>query len=156
MGDYYRVLGVDVGASTAEIEQAYREQVRRHHPDLHPGDAAAQRRFQAIQTAFDALHDPVRREDYDLTRRLSRGATRPGAEPAGEVDREAVDDELDALRFFRQPGTAMVPYRRRRNWLTCADWMHEPDFVLPLALIAPLVAVHVVWVAIETLSGAWH
>ena len=63
--DYYAVLGVSRGASTAEIEKAYRELVRKYHPDMNPDDNAAETKFQEVQRAFEVLKDSEKREMYD-------------------------------------------------------------------------------------------
>jgi curved DNA-binding protein len=63
--DYYKVLGVDRGATQAEIKRAFRKLARQHHPDLKPGDAAAERRFKEINEANAVLSDPDKRKRYD-------------------------------------------------------------------------------------------
>jgi curved DNA-binding protein len=63
--DYYKVLGVDRGATQAEIKRAFRKLARQHHPDLKPGDAAAERRFKEINEANAVLADPDKRKRYD-------------------------------------------------------------------------------------------
>jgi DnaJ-class molecular chaperone len=63
--DYYQTLGVPRNASQAEIQKAYRDLARKHHPDMNPEDRGAKKRFQAIQKAFDILNDPQKRELYD-------------------------------------------------------------------------------------------
>jgi DnaJ-class molecular chaperone len=63
--DYYATLGVSRGASADDIKKAYRNLARKHHPDLNPSDPKAKERFQQVQTAFDVLSDPKKRELYD-------------------------------------------------------------------------------------------
>ncbi len=63
--DYYKILGIRRDASQAEIQKAYRELARKHHPDMNPDDKAAKSKFQQIQKAFDVLSDPEKREMYD-------------------------------------------------------------------------------------------
>lgn len=63
--DHYEVLGVRRDASQADIQKAYRELARKHHPDLNPDDAGAKQRFQEVQAAFDVLNDPKKRELFD-------------------------------------------------------------------------------------------
>ena len=63
--DYYNDLGVARDASQAEIKRAYRKLARQHHPDLKPGDQAAERRFKEINEANEVLSDPDKRKRYD-------------------------------------------------------------------------------------------
>lgn len=63
--DYYKVLGVRRDASQADIQKAYRELARKYHPDLHPDDKTAKKKFQEVQAAFDVLNDPEKRDLYD-------------------------------------------------------------------------------------------
>ena len=63
--DHYQTLGVPRTATAEEIRKAYRELARKYHPDLHPDDAAAKEKFKRVQTAFDVLNDPSKREMYD-------------------------------------------------------------------------------------------
>jgi molecular chaperone DnaJ len=63
--DLYIVLGVAHGASESEIKRAYRRLARRYHPDINPGDRAAEARFQQVLAAYETLIDPVRRSRYD-------------------------------------------------------------------------------------------
>ena len=63
--DHYQTLGVPKSASAEDIRKAYRELARKYHPDLHPDDNAAKEKFKKVQTAFDVLNDPSKREMYD-------------------------------------------------------------------------------------------
>jgi len=63
--DYYATLGVSRSASPEEIQKAYRQLARKHHPDLNPDDAGSKAKFQAVQSAFDVLNDTKKREMYD-------------------------------------------------------------------------------------------
>src|SRR5207253_165180 len=64
--DYYEVLGVNRGVSADEIKTAYRKLARKFHPDLNPGDKAAEERFKELQEAYDVLSDEENRKLYDL------------------------------------------------------------------------------------------
>jgi molecular chaperone DnaJ len=63
--DLYVVLGLPRGAPESEIKRAYRRLARRFHPDINPGDHAAEARFRQILEAYETLIDPDRRSRYD-------------------------------------------------------------------------------------------
>ena len=63
--DLYVVLGVRHGATESEIKRAYRRLARRFHPDINPGDHAAEAKFRQILDAYETLIDPDRRLRYD-------------------------------------------------------------------------------------------
>jgi curved DNA-binding protein len=61
MANAYETLGVSRDASDADIKKAYRQLASKHHPDK-GGDTA---KFQEIQSAYDSLSDPVKRQQHD-------------------------------------------------------------------------------------------
>src|ERR671929_846878 len=63
--DFYKVLGVDRKAKPEEIKKAYRRLARKYHPDVNPGDKAAEERFKLVTEAHDVLSDPKKRAVYD-------------------------------------------------------------------------------------------
>jgi molecular chaperone DnaJ len=63
--DLYVVLGLPQGATESDIKRAYRRLARRFHPDINPGDRAAEARFRQILEAYETLIDPDRRSRYD-------------------------------------------------------------------------------------------
>ena len=63
--DYYEVLGVAKGATEDEIKKAYRKIAIKYHPDRNPGDKEAEEKFKEAAEAYDVLHDPKKRKQYD-------------------------------------------------------------------------------------------
>lgn len=63
--DYYQILGVRRDATDKEIRQAYRRLARQHHPDVNPGDKAAEAKFKEVNAAYEVLSDPEKRKKYD-------------------------------------------------------------------------------------------
>lgn len=75
--DPYTVLGVARDASEAQVRSAYRKLAKTHHPDLNPGDKAAEEKFKAISGAYDILSDAEKRGRYDRGEIDAQGQERP-------------------------------------------------------------------------------
>jgi DnaJ-class molecular chaperone len=91
----YDVVGVKRDASQKEIQRAYRQQAKKFHPDLHPGDPAAEQKFKELTAAYGLLSDPEKRKRFD----------------AGEID--AAGQETPQRRYYRDFASAEAdsPYR---------------------------------------------
>jgi molecular chaperone DnaJ len=63
--DYYAILGAGRSAPEKEIKQAYRRLARKYHPDVNPGDKAAEAKFKEVNEAYEVLSDPEKRKKYD-------------------------------------------------------------------------------------------
>ena len=63
--DYYTTLGVSKTATDKEIKQAFRKLARKYHPDVNPGDKAAEAKFKEVNEANEVLSDPLKRKKYD-------------------------------------------------------------------------------------------
>jgi molecular chaperone DnaJ len=63
--DYYEVLGLERGASEAELKSAYRKLALKYHPDRNQGSKEAEERFKAAAEAYAVLSDPQKRAAYD-------------------------------------------------------------------------------------------
>ena len=121
--DYYKALGVARNASHADIQKAYRELARKHHPDMNPDKPGSVKKFQEIQAAFDILNNPEKREKYDRYgssfETMGEGAPQNpswGAEPGGGFSPE----DIDFGQFFGErfgeggagPGDIFSHFRR--------------------------------------------
>src|SRR5438045_4596690 len=85
--DYYEMLGVARDAPLDEIRKSYRKLARKYHPDLNPGDKAAEERFKSVQEAYDILNDDEKRKVYDqygfYSEHIPPNGAGPGAGPSG-------------------------------------------------------------------------
>ena len=63
--DYYKILGLNKGASESEIKKAYRKSAIKYHPDKNPGDAKAEEKFKQAAEAYEVLGNKEKRSKYD-------------------------------------------------------------------------------------------
>ena len=120
--DYYKVLGVERGASAADIKSAYRKLARKYHPDVNPNDKKAEAQFKDINEAYQVLNDAEKRRKYDQLGAdwehgvdqeeiLRRYAASQGREAHG-----AGFDAADMSDFFSQFfGFGESPFNARRT-----------------------------------------
>jgi DnaJ-class molecular chaperone len=81
--DYYSTLGVAKTATEKEIKQAFRKLARKHHPDVNPGDKAAEGRFKELNEAYEVLGDASKRKKYDELGSNWRQYEQAGSPPGG-------------------------------------------------------------------------
>src|SRR5712692_1649087 len=102
--DYYETLSVPRNAPAEEIRKSYRRLARKYHPDLNPGDKAAEERFKNVQEAYDVLSDAKKKQMYDQYGFYSEsgfpgaGGSAPHAEPGMGFG------GFDFSEFFSQAG----------------------------------------------------
>lgn len=108
MRNPYEVLGVAPSASSVDIQKAYRKLAKKLHPDLNPGDKAAEEKFKEVAAANDLLSDADKRKRFD----------------AGEID--ASGAERPQHRYYRDFATADEghPYADNSGY---ADYMDQDD-----------------------------
>jgi molecular chaperone DnaJ len=95
--DYYKVLGVQPGATAKEINRAYRTLAKENHPDANPG---REDRFKEISAAYDVLGDEAKRKEYDEVRKMGAGGFNPFGGGGGAGGGFRVDDLGDLGDVF--------------------------------------------------------
>src|SRR5258708_19924271 len=116
--EFYETLKVDRKASADEIRKSYRRLARKYHPDLNPGDKAAEDRFKKLQEAYDVLSDPKERQMYDQQGFYSDSGFAAGAGPQNQGPGMGFSG-FDFTDYFSQAGQR--PGQRR------AGRQAEPD-----------------------------
>jgi molecular chaperone DnaJ len=100
--EYYETLGIGRTADSDEIRKAYRKLARKYHPDLNPGDKAAEERFKNVQEAYDILSDEAKRKVYDQHGFYSDHIPPNGAGGAGQRTGGVDFNGFDFSEFARQ------------------------------------------------------
>lgn len=115
MKNPYEVLGVPSTATAAEIQSAYRKLAKKLHPDLNPGDKAAEEKFKEVAGAYDLLSDADKRRRFD----------------AGEIDASGAERPPPRQHFYRDYAGAEAdhPYADMSGY---ADFMDGEDIFADL------------------------
>ncbi len=86
--DPYETLGVSRTATQDEIRTAFRKIAKKNHPDLNPGDSAAEDRFKAANAANEILSDADRRAKFDRGEIDAAGQERQAQRPDRQYYRD--------------------------------------------------------------------
>jgi DnaJ-class molecular chaperone len=149
-GDYYQLLGVERGASDAEIKRAFRKVARELHPDVNAHDPEAEEKFKAAAEAYEVLSDPEQRQVYD--RYGQDGLRQGGFPPGGGAGFGSIEDLLGAV-FGGAFG-----FEVRRGPMRGQDLMHAVEISAVQAMLGTSVKIpsHDGEREIELPSGIQH
>ncbi len=125
--DYYKILGVEKGATEEDIKKAYRKLAHLHHPDKKGGDA---NRFKEINEAYQVLSNKEKRKQYDQYGRVFEGGA-AGGQNGNPFGGFGFDVNFDPSSFEGMGGDAGEMFdmffeglgikRRRRTYERGAD-----------------------------------
>ncbi len=130
--DYYELLGVERGASGAEVKRAFRRVARELHPDVNAHDPEAEEKFKAAAEAYEVLSDPEQRQTYD---RFGHDGLRSGGFPGGGQGFSSVEDIFSAV-FGGAFG-----FEVRRGPMRGQDLMHAIEISAPQAMLGTSVKI---------------
>lgn len=92
--DYYKILGVERGASEEEIKKAFRRLAHQHHPDKAGGDTE---KFKEVNEAYQVLSDKQKKSQYDQFGQTFDGAGPGGFNGAGGFGGQGFNINMDDL-----------------------------------------------------------
>jgi hypothetical protein len=101
--DFYDLLGVDQDASGEELKRAYRDMVRKYHPDVND-DERAHAQFKVVRTAYDVLSDPGERADYDRLGHETYVRRRLDGLPTARPERGDGSADPNETRYWSRSG----------------------------------------------------
>jgi len=134
--DFYKVLGVSPAATADEIRSAYRELVKKYHPDLFSTSAEKSRateKLLRINEAYAVLSDPARRAEYDEKRAAKPSRTsapRPAAAPRASARQRASSPR-------RETRSAPRAVRQRWSGVLVSKWKKRPSGALRKWVVGP-------------------
>jgi DnaJ-class molecular chaperone len=117
--DPYEVLGVDRSASPDDIRKSYRRLAKKLHPDLNPGNRAAEERFKEVSSAYELLSDAEKRARFDRGEIDATGAERPRQrfyrDFASTADTDHPYADASGYEDFAQADDFLAELLRRRE-----------------------------------------
>ncbi len=105
--DYYQILGLEPGAGTKEIKQAYRQLAHQFHPDKSGEDGYAQARYMEIKEAYETLINPSKKEAYLQQRWYQQSMGRKMARTGADTPETLLNKALEINRY----AASLNPYR---------------------------------------------
>ncbi len=109
--DPYKVLGVSRDASDDEIKQAYRRLAKQYHPDRNPGDAAAAKKMQEVNAAYEQIKNPEKAQSSGQS-----GYGSYGYDPFGGSYQRTYSNQSSGDNY-QQAAYQYIRYRRYREAL---------------------------------------
>jgi DnaJ-class molecular chaperone len=147
--DYYEVLGVERGASEAELKRSFRKLARELHPDVNAHDPGAEEKFKEAAQAYEVLSDPEQRQVYD---RYGHDGLRAGGFPPGGAGFGTVED------IFQAVFGGAFGFEVRRGPMRGQDLVHAVEISAVQAMLGAAVKIpsHEGEREIELPSGVQH
>jgi DnaJ-class molecular chaperone len=122
--DPYKTLGVERSATADEIRSAYRKLAKKYHPDLNPGQPAAEKQFKAVASAYGLLSDAEQRKRFDQGEIDADGAERAPAW-SGAGAGAASDTASGERRYYRDFADHAARSKYRSEPAFDEDFLHN-------------------------------
>lgn len=129
--DYYEILGVATDASSEEIKKVFRRLARQYHPDLNPGDKAAEEKFKDVGEAYEVLSDLNKRSQYDqfsrfwkkkgFNKRTPKASSRPTGDRNGMGRNSTKEVDFSEFGDFNSFVEQLLGRRPQRTTVAAPD-----------------------------------
>lgn len=128
MKDYYQILDVTPETSEEQIRKSYRRLAMQYHPDRNPGNPAAEEKFKEIAEAYGVLTDPVKRSQYDTSRKMGGDFAGNGQNGGFHYSQEDILRDLFRDPRFQQMFSGLLQEFARRGFRANQHFIRQSFF----------------------------
>lgn len=128
MKDYYQILEVTPESGEDEIRKNYRRLAMQYHPDRNPGNAESEEKFKEIAEAYGVLTDPVKRRQYDASRRFGGAFAGNGQQGGFDYSQEDILRDLFQDPRFQQMFNGLLQEFARRGFRANQQFIRQSLF----------------------------
>jgi len=128
MKDYYQILEVTPESSEDQIRKSYRRLAMQYHPDRNPGNPAAEEKFKEIAEAYGVLTDPVKRGQYDTSRKMGGNFSAGGQNGGFHYSQEDILRDLFRDPRFQQMFSGLLQEFARKGFRANEHFVKQSFF----------------------------
>jgi len=128
MKDYYQILEVTPESSEEQVRKSYRRLAMQYHPDRNPGNPAAEEKFKEIAEAYGVLTDPVKRSQYDLSRKMGGDFSAGGQNGGFHYSQEDILRDLFQDPRFQQMFSGLLQEFARKGFRANQNFIKQSFF----------------------------
>lgn len=128
MKDYYKILEIDSDATEDEIRKSYRRLAMQYHPDRNPDNPSAEDTFKEIAEAYGVLTDPVKRKQYDMSKKMGGNFSANGQGGGFDYSQEDILRDLFQDPRFQQMFQGLLQEFARKGFRANQSFVKQSFF----------------------------
>lgn len=128
MKDYYQLLEITPESNEDEIRKSYRRLAMLYHPDRNPDKPEAEEKFKEVAEAYGVLTDPVKRQQYDASRKMGADFTAGGQNGGFNYSQEDILRDLFRDPRFQQMFQGLLQEFARRGFRANQHFIKQSFF----------------------------